>query len=626
MSRSLPLSLFLCLLSLACALFAPFSFAQTPPTLRVRVSANEVAVGEAFTLKLEATVPSGSPKVSDPQLSLPPGLKATSPSIANSSHFSIVNGQISQSAGFSATYQIVADRPGTYKIPGPTVLWDGKRISAEPITITVHAGPPRTQQQRPRAPDPFDPFGMLQFPNLFDLQHQQPPEPEVPPELFVDVAPDPYVFFRAIADKTTAVVGEQVTLSIYLYSRTRVDWTDVHEPALSDFLRRDLMQPGERPEVHRLTIGGVPWRAQRVFHAAIFPLRTGELDVGRERASILGVGRGQGLRGGVVRESQPLTIRVVEPPLAGRPPGYHLGDVGSFSMVANVEPRTVEQGGALAVTVTVSGTGNVPPSVRMPMQSGIEWLEPEVRESFEVSGGKVRGSRTFTYIARPTVAGTLDLGEVTLPYWDPDQQRYEVARATLGRVQVKPTPGAQADVSTGKHDPFAAIAGPRTQLASHAITTSPITDSRLFWLGILGAPIGVLAISASASGLSKLRARWRARNASAAQAFDQAIADAKGAVRAQDPRAAAAAIDRAVYLAIEAATGLKARALLLNELPSALEKRGIDTALGEKLRGILAQAENIRFSPSDPAEIETLLDEARTACRDLFRTGKGASG
>src|SRR5690606_13416479 len=118
--------------------------------------------------------------------------------------------------------------------------------------------------------------------------------------------------------------------------------------------------------------------------------------------------------------------------------GYQLGDVGSYSMVASVEPRTVEQGGAVAVTVTLSGTGNVPPSIRMPMQSGIEWLEPDVRESFEVSGSKLRGSRTFTYLARPKVAGTLDLGEVTLPYWDPDRKSYETARASLGRLHVTP--------------------------------------------------------------------------------------------------------------------------------------------------------------------------------------------
>lgn len=624
--KGLRFSLLLGLLVLLCALFPALSWAQTPPKLRVSISSNEVAVGEAFTLKLEATVSSSSPRVSQPELSLPSGLTATNPSISNSSQLSIVNGQVTQSSGFSATYRIVADRAGSYTIPGPTVLWDGKRVQANPIKITVHKGPPRTQQRTPqRSQNPFDPFGMLpQLPGLFPTQ--PPEEPQVPPELVVDVAPDPYVFFRAVADKTTAVVGEQVTLSVYLYSRTRVEWTDVHEPSLADFLRRDLMQPGELPQVHRLMIDGVPWRAQRVFHAAIFPLRTGELDVGRERASILGVGRGQGARGGVVRESQPLTIRVVEPPLGGRPAGYQLGDVGSYSMVARVEPRTVEQGGAVAVTVALSGTGNLPPSIRVPMQSGIEWLEPDVRESFEVSGSKLRGTRTFTYIVRPKVAGTLDLGEVTLPYWDPDRQSYEIARASLGRLKVTPVAGAEVDVAARANDPFEVVAGPRPALASHAVTTSPITDSRLFWLGILGAPLSVLAISVSARGVSRLRDRWEARKTSTAQAFDQAISDAKAAVRAHDPRAAAAAIDRAVYLAIEAATGLKARALLLHELQSALEARGVDAELGERLRRILGEAESIRFAPSDQASIETLLDETRTTCRDLSRAGKGDAG
>lgn len=620
---SLRSSAFAGLLALVVALFAKMAFAQmAPPQLRTNLSADQVAVGEAFTLSIEANVGSGSPAPQDPRLSLPSGLTATGPSISTKSHVAIINGRITQSTGISASWRVVADRAGTFSIPGPTVLWDGKRVQSHGATVTVHKGAPRPAA--PRA-NPFDPFGLLpQLPGLFDAQEPR-REPIVPDELAIDVAPDPYVFFRAIADKETAVVGEQVTLSIYLYSRVRVEWTDVHEPSLADFFRRDLMSPGDLPETHRLLIDGVPWRAQRVFHAAIFPLRAGNLDVGKESASILGAGRGNGARGGVIRESQPLQIRVTEPPAAGRPPGYQLGDVGKYSMVASVEPRTVEQGGAVAVTVTLSGTGNVPPAVRVPMQSGVEWLEPQMRESFEAERGKIRGSRTFTYLVRPKVAGTLDLGEITLPYWDPEQKAYEVARAPLGKLRVTPVDGVEASDPGSSRDPFAAIAGPRTRLEPLAPATSPITDSRTFWLGIFGAPMAVVMASALSRSIQALRSRRAEKKGSAASALEKALDDAKAAQKANDLPALASAVDRIVYLSIEAATGLKTRALMLDEIPKALETRGIEAELALRVREILALAESIRFADSQGISGDDLLARARSISRDLRRSAKGAA-
>lgn len=612
-----------CLLCLALSLVVGAAFAQwTVPSLRASLDSADVAVGEPFTLTLSATVQSGAPSPSDPRLSPPAGLSASGPSISTQTSISIVNGRVTQSTGFSATFRLVASREGTYRIPGPSIAWNGSRISTTPLTVTVHSGPPR---RAPSRPNPFDPFGMFgQLPNLFDTpQPQAPSAPEAPPELHLDVAPDPTVFLRAIADKTTAVVGEQVTLTTWLYSRGRIDWTDVHEPALADFLRRDLLSPTAEPEVRGLLIGGVPWRAQAVFRSAIFPLRTGDLDVGVERASILGAGHGSGARGGVLRESQPLRIHVGEPPAQGRPPGYQVGDVGRYALSATVEPRAIEQGGAVAVTVTLSGTGNVPNAVRLPVQTGVEWLDPQTHESFDVNEGKVRGSRTLTYLVRVKTKGTLDLGEVTLPYWDPDRRAYDVARASLGSVAVTPSHGVQASEPVGPRDPFAGIAGVRKALGPVDAAARPFTDSRWFWLGIFGAPLAVAVGSAGLHGVGSLRRKLAERKASPEAALDRALAEARAARAAGDARGAAAAIDRAMYVSIEAATGLKARALMLDEVPDALTARGVDDALAARVREVLGGTEAVRFLPDEAPPLDRLIDEARAIGRELRRAARG---
>ena len=88
----------------------------------------------------------------------------------------------------------------------------------------------------------------------------------------------------------------------------------------------------------------MPWRAQPIFKVALFPLRAGELEVGPMRVTIKSTLRGARTQG--ARESEALRIHVTDPPIATRPPGYEVGDVGRFALTATVEPRTAEVGGA----------------------------------------------------------------------------------------------------------------------------------------------------------------------------------------------------------------------------------------------------------------------------------------
>ena len=49
-----------------------------------------------------------------------------------------------------------------------------------------------------------------------------------------------------VADKTDAVVGEQVTLSFYVYYRADFEMTDRHEPGLADFMRVSMLASARR--------------------------------------------------------------------------------------------------------------------------------------------------------------------------------------------------------------------------------------------------------------------------------------------------------------------------------------------------------------------------------------------
>jgi hypothetical protein len=406
--------------------------AQSEPSLSARIDPASVEVGEACTVTLSVTVDANSPSPSDPQLPLPPGLRASPPSVSTQTQISIVNGHLSRTSGISATWQVLAPQEGVFVVGPPSVVWNGQRLAARPLRLTVHPVGSGRPRQRQRQTNPFDPFGMFpRLPGFFGgndpFEQAQPPEPPQDPELALDVAPDARVFLRAVTDKQAAVVGEQVTLTVYVYSRVNaLELTDPHEPSIPDFFRRDLIAPHTQPDPRGVTIAGVPWRVQAIYKAALFPLRAGDLPIGAMQATIIGRGLGGGAE---LRASEALQVHVSEPPAKGRPVGYQVGDVGSFVLSATVDPRTVEVGGALAVNVTLSGTGNVPSALRAPSSSSFEWLEPEVRETLNLDGGKVKGSRSFAYVVRPKRAGELDLGEITLPFWNPEKRTYEVARA-----------------------------------------------------------------------------------------------------------------------------------------------------------------------------------------------------
>ncbi|WP_437793326.1 BatD family protein [Sorangium sp. So ce693] len=619
------------------ALIAPLrARAQQQPELTARASSTDVEVGEPFTVEVKALVERGAGMPSDPELRVPPDLSIVSgPSIGTQMKTQLGGGVMITQLGISATWQIVANKPGRYTIPGPTISWNGRRLPAAPILIKVAPA-----SGRPRRPsNPFLlPGGPLQgFPwpfggpgGLFDDEAtQDQPEAEAT-ELAMPREPDPVVFLRAIPDKTTAVVGEQVTVSFYLYFRENAEMTEPRAAPAPDFLRHTLLEDPrtERPVYTR--VGGYRYAARLVDKLALFPLKTGELRTGSMQTRI--TGRRIGAR--VLRESNDVVVKVTEPPLAGRPSGYAVGDVGQFTLKATVQPRQIEQGGSVAVNVQIAGTGNFPQSLRVPERTGLDWLDPEKRDAIEPRGGAIGGTRSFGYVVRIQESGAVELGKIELPYWDPAQKRYVVERAELGVVQVSPVappassgppsraPLAEGD-GAGRGAPFAGMPGLRTSLGPHTPPATLPLDGAPFWLLLAAPPLAVTLFGAGDRLLRRARDRRAAGASSPARLAAIAQREAEEAAAQGDLGATAAAIERAVHRAIESATGLRSRGVLLAELPGELGRRGVPEPLSSRACEALAACEAIRFEPTAQegggAAAAALVEQSRAVVTELSR-------
>ncbi len=88
--------------------------------------------------------------------------------------------------------------------------------------------------------------------------------------------------------------------------------------------------------------------------------------------------------------------------------------------------------------------------------------------------------------------------------------------------------------------------------------------------------------------------------------------------RKGDDRAAAAAIERAIVLAIEGATGLKARGVLKDSLTSELASKGVPEKVAARASEALAVCDSARFDPLAAADVR--IEDAEALVADLLAT------
>ncbi len=576
----------------------------------------EVEVGDTFSYIMTAQSDAELPN--DPQLGAHVGLTVVDSSMSPTHMVSIINGRRSEKHGLTVTWTLRADKVGTFGIGPASVAVPGGRKSAPAQRITVVA---RGKSTRPRSNNPFDPFGSRGggrqpspldpfkgiIPGFDDDDDQLFGRPANADPKFALAEPrGPVAFLHATIDKSRAVVGEQVTLDVYLYEDPHARQghpSDVHEATATDFVKRPLLQDETRAiGVGNAIVGGRLWTVKLVRKSALFPLKAGRLTIQPMSLTLPQARVG-------LRESETLTVDVTEPPVAGRPSGYQIGDVGDFSLSATVTPRAITQGGAVGVTVELRGTGNMPAQLPLPVMPGVEWLEPQVKDSLgPMQNDRFGGSRTFSYVVRIQKDGAVDLGEIRLPYFDPTTRTYGVARAGLGIVDV--AKGAMRDAGAEVAEPLLPGLPKERRTLEGMRERSFLTERPSTWAIVFGAPLAC-ALAIGAHGLVR---RARDRRASAAPSNDAVARDrlreAEGALRGTDGPAAVSAIARSLESAVLAETSVNIRGTASESAVRELVDAGVAADAAHEVAAVLRACEDARFSPDGVS-----IEEARALWR-----------
>ncbi len=344
-------------------------------------NAREVLVGNPFEVTFQLKNAKVK-KIDPPSFN---GLEAQGPNIGQS--FSYVNGRSSTNESYS--YYVVANKPGTYKIGAAKVITNkGKTLKSKPLTVKV--------VDRPSTEDNSDLAGK--------------------------------VFLRTELSNTDAVVGEQVTVDIRIYTQVGIEQTEmVKEPTFENMYSHYLRSFADRPEI--VVVEGDQYYTQIIRRIVVFPSKPGTIVV---EPAILNIGIASNQGGGLFNpfaiesytiKSLPVELNVSE--LGGAASGFS-GAVGNYRMQAHVSKNKITSDDVLELTLRVRGQGDIKqvlaPNIGVDKKY-FDQFKPNINEDIREGGGLLGGVKEFQYVLTPKATGTFTANPKFV-YFDSKEKKF----------------------------------------------------------------------------------------------------------------------------------------------------------------------------------------------------------
>lgn len=345
---------------------------------------------------------------------------------ARSTNISIINGKQSSSVTFR--YFLSPKKTGGLTIGPATLQYNNKMYTTNPITVEVVKG---AQPQAPSSPQD---------------QRSQQQETSLPE-----------IYIRTEVDKETAYIGEQITLSCYLYTRINIAGYDfVQQPNFTGFWTEELDIP-QHPTLQYQTINGVTYGVALMKKVALFPTSSGDVTI--EPMVMTFSVRVQtrsrdpfdqffndpfdnffGRTQEIIRKTQPVTLKILPLPEENRPDSFN-GDVGSFTMSVDIDKTQVTQDEPIKLTVKIQGIGNIKtlkePTITLP--ESFKRYDPEITENLFALQEPLQGEKIFESVIMLSSAGEFQIDPVQFSYFDPHRKSYQTIRSEPIKLVILPT-------------------------------------------------------------------------------------------------------------------------------------------------------------------------------------------
>ncbi len=344
-----------------------------------------------------------------------------------SSSMSIINGKVSGSLSLSYILQPV--NIGEYTIGSASVDYGGKSYSSQPLKIKVEKGSPQQQQQAQGS-----------------SVNQQ--------ELAKGV------FIVAEANKSRALLGEQITVTYKLYTKLNIASPQISKlPSYEGFWSEEI-GPIQQINFDLEMYKGERYRVAKIKQVALFPSRTGSLSVTPFELNVPVIVKKKrtgndmfdeffndsffGRTETVELKTKSNTLKIEVDPLPSGAPGSFNGAVGNFSIKAEVDKQNVVTNESFTLRLNVSGSGNIKllkaPEPQLP--AGFEKYDPKTIENIN-KGSQISGQKIIDYLIVPRSAGEKEIPPVEFTYFNPSTRKYVILKSQPFRINVKQGVGGE---------------------------------------------------------------------------------------------------------------------------------------------------------------------------------------
>lgn len=336
---------------------------------------------------------------------------------------------------FRFNYMLLPKREGQFTIGSARIIIEGKSYLTKRITVRVEPG--ASAQARPRGGGRQPPGGVIPPPGLFDDE-----EDDIFSQLLrrgtiprggtktLPMNPEDAFFIQVETDKTEAYVGEQVTVSWYLYTRGQIrDLDTLKYPSLRGFWKEEIELATHLNFVSEV-VNGIPYKKALLASFALFPIKEGSavIDPYQAKCSVyppvdaFGNAFGFGKAYTYTKASQAVKVQVKPLPVEDRPADFS-GAVGDFQVTADVKENFAVTGQPFEFKIRFEGRGNAKLIDLPPFQppEGMELYETRKEAKFFPSG---MSYKDFSLLMIPRREGDFTIPSLSVSIFDPVQKRY----------------------------------------------------------------------------------------------------------------------------------------------------------------------------------------------------------
>lgn len=352
-----------------------------------------------------------------------------------SSSMQIINGKVSGSLIFS--YILQPASIGEFTIGTAAVTHSGKTYSTQPLKIKVEKGTPQQQKESTGG--------------------------------YTSEELAKNVFITAEANKSRALLGEQITVTYKLYTKLNISSPQITKlPQYQGFWAEET----DQQQTISFDVGmykGERYRVAVIKRVALFPTKTGTLSVTPFELNIPVIVKKRRTGNDVfddffndsffgrtetveyLAKSNTLKVEVEPLPVSGVPSSFN-GAVGNYNFKAEIDKNRVSTNESITLRLTVSGSGNIKllkvPEPQLP--GGFEKYDPKIYDNVN-KGSLISGQKIAEYLIVPRTPGDKEISPIQFSYFNPSTKKYVTASTqafkisvTKGIGQYEPSAGSYA--------------------------------------------------------------------------------------------------------------------------------------------------------------------------------------